>query len=101
MTRREMYTAIENPQAQPLDDYEAHEIFMLFSQAPVQYTKEGFIFRMNKQEYSYMVYGDDGLVDMNFHLQNVGRQFLYRYDPEDMTRIELWAVTDTEPNIRQ
>ena len=32
---------------------------------------------------------------MNFHLQNVGRQFLYRYDPEDMTRIELWAVTDT------
>ena len=95
MTRREMYTAIENPQAQPLDDYEAHEIFMLFSQAPVQYTKEGFNFRMNKQEYSYMVYGDDGLVDMNFHLQNVGRQFLYRYDPEDMTRIELWAVTDT------
>lgn len=92
---QEMYTAIENPQAQPLDDYEAHEIFMLFSQAPVQYTKEGFIFRMNKQEYSYMVYGDDGLVDMNFHLQNVGRQFLYRYDPEDMTRIELWAVTDT------
>lgn len=95
MTRLEMQTAIENPQAQALDDYEAHEIFMLFSQAPVQYTKEGFNFRMNKQEYSYMVYGDDGLVDMNFHLQNVGRQFLYRYDPEDMTRIELWAVTDT------
>ena len=95
MTRLEMYTAIENPKAQPLDDYEAHEIFMLFSQAPVQYTREGFNFRMNKQEYSYMVYGDDGLVDMNFHLQNVGRQFLYRYDPEDMTRIELWAVTDT------
>lgn len=95
MTRLEMQTAIENPQAQALDEYEAHEIFMLFSQAAVQYTKEGFNFRMNKQEYSYMVYGDDGLVDMNFHLQNVGRQFLYRYDPEDMTRIELWAVTDT------
>lgn len=95
MTRLEMQTAIENPQAQTLDEYEAHEIFMLFSQAPVQYTKEGFNFRMNKQEYSYMVYGDNGLVDMNFHLQNVGRQFLYRYDPEDMTRIELWAVTDT------
>lgn len=95
MTRLEMQTAIENPQAQTLDEYEAHEIFMLFSQAPVQYTKEGFNFRMNKQEYSYMVYGDDGLIDMNFHLQNVGRQFLYRYDPEDMTRIELWAVTDT------
>lgn len=95
MTRLEMYTAIENPKAQPLDDYEAQEIFMLFSQTPVQYTREGFCFTLDKQEYRYMVYDDSGQVDMNFHLQNVGRQFLYRYDPEDMTRIELWAVTDT------
>ena len=78
MTRLEMYTAIENPKAQPLDDYEAQEIFMLFSQTPVQYTREGFCFTLDKQEYRYMVYDD-----------------LYRYDPEDMTRIELWAVTDT------
>ena len=42
-----------------------------------------------------MVYTDCGDVDMGFHLQNIGRRFLYRYDPEDMTRIELWAVTDT------
>ena len=95
MTRLEMYTAIENPKAQPLDDYEAQEIFMLFSQTPVQYTREGFCFTLDKQEYRYMVYDDSGQVDMNFHLQNVDRQFLYRYDPEDMTRIELWAVTDT------
>ena len=95
MTRLEMYTAIENPKAQPLDDYEAQEIFMLFSQTPVQYTREGFCFTLDKQEYRYMVYDDSGQVDMNFHLQNVGRQFLYRYDPEDMTRIELWTVTDT------
>ena len=95
MTRLEMYTAIENPKAQPLDDYEAQEIFMLFSQTPVQYTREGFCFTLDKQEYRYMVYDDSGQVDMNFHLQNVGRQYLYRYDPEDMTRIELWAVTDT------
>lgn len=95
MTRLEMQTAIENPQAQQLDDYEAQEIFMLFSQTAVQYSKEGFCFSLDKTEYRYMVYADDGLVDMNFHLQNIGRQFLYRYDPEDMTRIELWAVTDT------
>ena len=95
MTRLEMYTAIENPKAQPLDDYEAQEIFMLFSQTPVQYTREGFCFTLDKQEYRYMVYDDSGQVDMNFHLQNVGRQFLYRYDPEDMTRVELWAMTDT------
>lgn len=95
MTRREMYTSIENPKAQRLDGYEAREIFMLFSQKPVEYTREGFCFELGKREYRYMVYTDGGDVDMGFHLQNIGRRFLYRYDPEDMTRIELWAVTDT------
>ena len=95
LTRKEMYTSVENPKAQRLDGYEAHEIFMLFSQRPVEYTREGFCFELDKREYRYMVYTDCGDVDMGFHLQNIGRRFLYRYDPEDMTRIELWAVTDT------
>ena len=95
MTRMEIYTTVSNPRAQQMDEYEAREAFMLFSQNAVQYTKEGFIFRLNKEEYRFMVYGDDGMVDMSFHMQNIGRQFHYRYDPEDMTRIELWAVTST------
>ena len=93
MSRMEMYTSLKNPQAQDLDDYEAREAFMLFSQNPVKYSKEGFIFQLNKQEYRYMVYTDDGQIDMSFHMSNVDRSFLYRYDPEDMTRIELWIPT--------
>lgn len=95
MTRMELYQSVHNPQALQLDEYEAREAFMLFSQKPVKYTKEGFIFQLDKTEYRYMVYDDDGQVDMTFHMQNIDRPFLYRYDPEDMTRIELWAVTDS------
>lgn len=97
MTRMEMYTGIENPKAQIIDDYEAKEIFMLFSQEPVQYRKEGFTFTINKEEYRYMVYDDEGNVDMNFHMQNIGNSFRYRFDPDDMTQVELWLVTDTGP----
>lgn len=65
---------------------------MLLSKDSVKYNKHGFIFERNKQEYRYMVYGEDGLVDMNFHMQNIGNSFRYRYDPKDMTAVELWEV---------
>lgn len=92
MTRMEMYTTLNSPNAEPLDDYEVQELFKLLSKDSVKYNKQGFIFERNKQEYRYMVYGEDGLVDMNFHMQNVGVSFRYRYDPKDMTAVELWEV---------
>lgn len=95
MRRMEMYTALANPKAQPIDDYEAEEIFMIYSPVPVTYQKEGFAFTINGTEYRYMAYNREGNVDMNFHLLSVGCKFHYRYNPEDMTRIELWQVTDT------
>lgn len=92
MTRMEMYTTLNSPNAEMLDEYEVQELFKLFSKDSVKYNKNGFIFDLNKQEYRYMVYGEDNLVDMNFHMQNVGVSFRYRYDPKDMTAIELWEV---------
>ncbi|WP_368146972.1 hypothetical protein [Bacteroides cellulosilyticus] len=92
MTRMEMYTTLSSPNAEPLDDFGIQELFMLLSKDSVKYNKHGFIFERNKQEYRYMVYGEDGLVDMNFHMQNIGNSFRYRYDPKDMTAVELWEV---------
>lgn len=92
MTRMEMYTTLSSPNAEPLDDFGVQELFMLLSKDSVKYNKHGFIFERNKQEYRYMVYGEDGLVDMDFHMQNIGNSFRYRYDPKDMTAVELWEV---------
>ena len=92
MTRMEMYTTLSSPNAEPLDDFEVQELFKLLSKDSVKYSKQGFIFERNKLEYRYMVYGEDGLVDMNFHMQNIGNSFRYRYDPKDMTAVELWEV---------
>ncbi len=93
MTRMEMYTTFNSPNAEQLDAYEVQELFKLVSRNSVKYSKQGFIFEQNRRQYRYMVYAEDGLVDMNFHIQNVGNNFHYRYDPQDMTIIELWQST--------
>ena len=90
MTRMEMYATLSSPNAEPLDDYEVRELFKLFSKKSVKYGKQGFVFELDKREYRYMVYDEDGLVDMNFHLEHVGVDFHYRYDPQDMNSVELW-----------
>ena len=95
LTRLELQTGACHPEAEPMDDYQTAEVFRLMSKASVKYGKHGFVFEIDRKEYRYMVYGDDGLVDMDFHLSNIGNSFRYRYDPHDMTLIELWQETAT------
>lgn len=95
LTRMELYTSACHPEATEMDAYATLELFKLMSSTSVKYSKQGFAFEIDKKEYRYMVYGEDGLVDMNFHLSNVGNSFRYRYDPKDMTLIELWEETPT------
>lgn len=93
MTRMEMYTSLSSPNAELLDDCEVADLFKMFSTTDVKYGKQGFCFEMDKREYRYQVYADDGQVDLGFHMQHVGESFRYRYDPKDMTAIELWQPT--------
>lgn len=93
MTRMEMYTTLNSPNAELLDDYEVADLFKIFSIASVKYGKQGYCFEIDKKEYRYQVYDESGQVDLNFHMQNVGESFRYRYDPKDMTVIELWKMT--------
>ena len=92
MTRMEMYTTLNSPKAELLDEYEVQELFKLLSKDSVKYGKQGFVFSRNNKEYRYMVYDESGQVDMGFHMQNVGVSFRYKYDPMDMTSVELWEV---------
>ena len=93
MTRMEMYTTLNSPNAELLDNYEVADLFKIFSIASVKYGKQGYCFEIDKKEYRYQVYDESGQVDLNFHMQNVGESFRYRYDPKDMTVIELWKMT--------
>ena len=74
MTRMEMYTTLNSPKAEQLDEYEVQELFKLLSKDSVKYGKQGFVFSRNNKEYRYMVYDESGQVDMGFHAE-CGCQF--------------------------
>lgn len=95
MTRIEMYTSLNSPKAEPLEDYEVADLFKIFSTASVKYGKDGYCFEIDKKEYRYQVYDEKGQVDLNFHMRHVGESFRYRYDPKDMRVIELWQANAT------
>lgn len=46
-----------------------------------------------------MVYDESGQVDMGFHMQNVGVSFRYKYDPMDMTSVELWKSVRRQAEV--
>jgi len=91
--RMEMYLNSENPEALPVTELDKVRMFWLTKDKPSTYTNAGISFEIAKREYQYEVYTADGLPDYNFSLKNTGREFMVKYDPMDMTHIELFEQT--------
>ena len=107
ISRIEMYQLSSNPDTAPVSDTDIVSMFWLRSKNPITYTNYGIILEVNKTKYQYDVYGEDGLRDEKWALQNTGRRFRIMYDPMDFSRIELWEddgktlrySTDATPKV--
>lgn len=66
--------------------------FRMSGEKKVEYTYgiHGLKFVLNKRTYFYRVTDDDGLADINFHLQHIGNSFNVKYDPDDLTAVWLY-----------
>ena len=95
ISRMDMYTMSNNPEAVPLTEFDMKMMFWLKTQKTITYTNKGIEFTLNKQTYEYDVYGDNGLRNEEWALRNTGRSFHVMYDPMDMTTVELWEVCST------
>ena len=95
ISRMEMYLMSENPGTKVVEEADMRTMFWLKSRNAIAYTNKGLMITINKQEYEYEVYGDDGLRNEEWALRNTGRKFHVMYDPMDMTRVELWEETPT------
>lgn len=95
ISRMEMYLMSDNPGTKVVEEADMRTMFWLKSRNAIAYTNKGLMITINKQEYEYEVYGDDGLRDEEWALRNTGRKFHVMYDPMDMTRVELWEETPT------
>lgn len=89
--RIEMYTKSVNVEAQPLTEADMIDIFWEEHDHENTFTTSGITITVDKKEYTYDVYGANGMPDLHFRDKNTYRTFTVKYDPLDMTRVRLYT----------
>ena len=90
-SRRETYFASVNPEVDRL--LEGDMVEMFWRETECEFTASGITIQVDKQRYTYEVFGDDGLPDIGFRQENTGRRFFVKYDPDDMSKVWLCDKT--------
>lgn len=91
--RIEMYRESVNEGAPELSFEQYVDMFWLEADKESRYTASGLEIQVNKQRYAYEVKTPDGLPDLDFLRTNNGRRFVVKYDPSDMSIVQLCERT--------
>lgn len=92
--RIELYESSVNEESTAVTDVMMRNLFWITSQKPVQFTARGLQITINRKQYIYDVYGEDGYPDMKFRRDYTGRSFYVQYDPEDMDTVRLCTLDE-------
>lgn len=89
-TRNQVYNE-EMLVSEPLELYEIMKLMWLEEKKkPITYKAHGIAVVVDKKEYWFEVYDEDGQIDLEFRRKFIGEKFIVRYDPDDMeTYIQL------------
>jgi hypothetical protein len=99
VSRRETYYSTINDQAPALQVRDYVELFWITRKSPVTYTADGLKFEEQKTAYKYLKYSAPMQPDFDFHFNNIGRKFIVKFDPEDMSMIYIYEK-DTKGRLR-
>ncbi len=99
MPRMEMYLTSKNPNPKKIEIWDMIDIFWLDRPEPIMYNAYGLTFTEKKIKYTYSVYSENGLPNIDWHAKNIDKKFYIKYDPEDMTMIYLYDK-DSSGNLR-
>lgn len=91
--RLEMYLNSVNPATPEVSIWDMMDMFWITREKPVTCTAYGIGFTHQKTDYNYMVYADDRMPDVAWLRQNIDKKFIIKYDPDDMTLIQLYENT--------
>ena len=92
--RIELYESSVNEESTAVTDVMMRNLFWITSRKPVQFTARGLQITVNKKQYIYDVYGEDGYPDMKFRRDHTGRSVYVQYDPEDMDTVRLCTLDE-------
>jgi len=93
VSRIEMYLNSENPASQPVTIWDMISMFWIQRDKPVTCNAYGISFIEKGQKYTYMRYKEDRMPDFTWLGENIDRKFVVKYDPDDMTTIQLYVDT--------
>jgi hypothetical protein len=85
-----MYQESFNELTPKIEMWDMVEIFWMLREEPVAYNAYGLTFVDKKQKYTFMVYNESGLPNIEWHSKNIDKKFWIKYDPEDMSMIYLY-----------
>ena len=90
ISRIEMYRQSQNPKAAKIDMWDMVNMFWVTTEKPSTYRPSGIEITVKKQKYAYEVLTADGQPDLAFLREHSARKFYVKYDPDDMTIVQLW-----------
>ena len=96
-TRLEVYQ-MEAPVSEEIDFFEMINLFWVDESKPITYKNDGLTITISGEKHMFEVYTADDKIDLDFRRLNIGKRFIVRYDPEELSSyvqlIELTAEGD-------
>lgn len=93
--RMDMYRSSINPNSKQVEILDMIQLFWIKNEKEITYRASGLKITICKVDYAYEVLTGDGQPDAAFRIKNVGRKFIVKYDPDDMSIIALYENTPT------
>jgi hypothetical protein len=90
ISRIEMYQKSVNDQSPAITQLEMINIFWIMTEKPVTFTADGIIIQVHNQKYQYEVFQRPGVPDLKWRRYNTFRKFYVKYDPADMSVVQLY-----------
>lgn len=93
IARLEMYLTSTNPATPEVSIWDTIDMFWITREKPVTCTAYGINFTEKKEEYQFMVYGEDRMPNFKWLQDHIDEKFIIKYDPADMSLIQLYQQT--------
>lgn len=91
--RINMYYESHNPDTKKVEIWDMVEMFWVTRPKSIKADASGISFRESNMKYDYMVYDENGMPDLEWLDKSVGKSFVVKFDPEDMSEIRLFEDT--------
>lgn len=91
--RLEMYLNSVNPATSEVQLWDMIDMFWITREKEITCTAYGLQITHKGTDYNYMVYGADSMPDIDWLSENIDKKFVVKYDPDDLTMIQLYENT--------